>query len=144
MLKGNTDKLEPRTEVCIFIGYPRGTKGGLFYNPKDQKIIVSTNARFLEEDYVMNHKPKGRIVLEELREERPIQTFPPPITQEETLKDGELGVPLPRRSGRIAKSQANDTLGETINMMGDKPDLYVGDGTPGFVLALRDTTHTQT
>ena len=94
MLKGNIDKLEPRTEVSIFVGYPRGTKGGLFYNPKDRKVIVSTNVRFLEEDYVMNHKPKSRIVLEELREERPSQTFLSLIAQEETPQDGELGVPL--------------------------------------------------
>ena len=53
MLKGKTDKLEPRTEVCFLIGYPRETKGDLFYSPKDQKVIVSTNARFLEEDYVI-------------------------------------------------------------------------------------------
>ena len=64
MLKGKTDKLEPRIEVCFLVGYPRGTKGGLFYSPKDQKVIVSTNARFLEKDYVMNHKPRSRIVLE--------------------------------------------------------------------------------
>ena len=64
MLKGKTDKLEPRTEVCFLVGYSRGTKGGLFYSPKDQKVIVSTNAQFLEKDYVMNHKPRSRIVLE--------------------------------------------------------------------------------
>ena len=64
VLKGDTDKLESRTEVCLFVGYPKGTKGGLFYNPKNQKIIVSTNARFLEEDYVMNHNPMSEIVLE--------------------------------------------------------------------------------
>ncbi|XP_070029919.1 uncharacterized protein [Nicotiana sylvestris] len=29
VLKGKADKLESRTEVCIFIGYPKGTKGGL-------------------------------------------------------------------------------------------------------------------
>ena len=64
VLKGNTDKLESRIEVCFFIGYPRGTKGGLFYSLKDQKVIVSTNATFLEEDYVIDHKPRSRIVLE--------------------------------------------------------------------------------
>ena len=142
MLKGNTDKLEPRTEVYIFVGYPRGTKGGLFYNSQDRKVIVSTNARFLEEDYIMNHKPKSKIVLEELRGERPTQTFPSPIAQEEAPKDGELGVPLPRRSGRIVESQANDTPSETINMMGDEPDQHVDDGTPGLVLEQHDTTHT--
>ena len=64
MLKGKTNKLEPRTEVCFLVGYPRGTKGGLFYSPNDQKVIVSTNALFLEEDYVMNHKHRSRIVQE--------------------------------------------------------------------------------
>jgi len=51
----------------LFIWYPRGTKGGLFYSPKDQKVIVSTNARYLEEDYMMDHKPRSRVVIEELR-----------------------------------------------------------------------------
>ena len=46
-------------------------KGSLFYCPKDQKVIVSTNARFLEDDYVMNQKPRSKIVLEELRGDRP-------------------------------------------------------------------------
>ena len=47
-----------------------GTKGGLFYCPKDQKVIVSTNARFLKDDYVINHKPKSKTILEELRGDR--------------------------------------------------------------------------
>ena len=48
VLSGNTSKLESRTEVCLFVGYPKGMKGGLFYSPKNQKVIVSTNARFLK------------------------------------------------------------------------------------------------
>ena len=30
MLKGKIGKLEPRTEVCMFVGYPKVTRGGLF------------------------------------------------------------------------------------------------------------------
>ena len=74
--------MELRTNVCFFIGYHRGTKGGLFYYPKDQKIIVSTNARFLEEDYVMNHKSRSRIVLEELRGDKLTHNSSIPIVQE--------------------------------------------------------------
>ena len=59
-------KLESRTEMCIFIGYPKGTRGGIFYNPKEKKVIVSTHATFLEEDYMNNFKPKSKVVLEEL------------------------------------------------------------------------------
>ena len=61
MLKGKTGKLEPRTEVCMFIGYPKGTRGGLFYSPSDKKVFVSTNVTFLEDDYMTNFKPRSRL-----------------------------------------------------------------------------------
>ena len=44
VLKGNVGKLESKTEVCIFVGYPKRTKDDLFYRPKGQKVIVSMNA----------------------------------------------------------------------------------------------------
>ena len=40
--------------------------GWYFYDPREQKVFVSANAIFLEDDYIMNRKPKGRIVLEEV------------------------------------------------------------------------------
>lgn len=66
MLKGKTDKLESRIEVCVFVGYPKGTKGGLFYCPQEKKVITTTNAKFPEEDYLMNHVPRSKLVLQEL------------------------------------------------------------------------------
>ena len=56
-------KLESRTEMCMFIDYLKGTRGGIFYNPKEKKVIVSTHATFLEEDYMNNFKPKSKLVL---------------------------------------------------------------------------------
>ena len=56
MLKGKMSKLETRSEVCYFIGYPKGTFGWYFYAPREQKVFVSTNVIFLENDYIMNHK----------------------------------------------------------------------------------------
>ena len=38
--------LEIRSNVCLFVGYPKGTKGYMFYDPQDQKVFVNTNARF--------------------------------------------------------------------------------------------------
>ncbi|CAA0827399.1 cysteine-rich RLK (RECEPTOR-like protein kinase) 8, partial [Striga hermonthica] len=58
-------KLEKCSEARVFVGYPKGMKDGLFYSPEDSKVIVSTNARFLEEDYIMNHKPA--IMLKSIR-----------------------------------------------------------------------------
>ena len=65
VLKGKMSKLETRSEVCYFIGYPKGTFGWYFYDPREQKVFVSTNAVFLEDGYIMNHKPGGRIDLKE-------------------------------------------------------------------------------
>ena len=66
VLRKEPHKLESRSEVCLFIGYPKGTRGGLFYSSSEKKVIVSTNAKFLEEDYVKNFKPKSKVILEEL------------------------------------------------------------------------------
>ena len=66
VLRKEPHKLESRIEVCLFIGYPKGTRGGLFYSSSEKKVIVSTNAKFLEEDYVNNFKPKSKVILEEL------------------------------------------------------------------------------
>ena len=52
--------------MCMFIGYPKGKQDGIFYNPKENKVIVSTHATFLEEDYMNNFKPRRKVVLEEL------------------------------------------------------------------------------
>ena len=76
VLRKDPNKLESRTEVCMFVGYPKGTRGGLFYSPSDKKVIVSTHATFLEEDYISNFKPKSKIILEELDSAQQ-QTEPP-------------------------------------------------------------------
>ena len=58
--------MESHIEMCMFIGYPNGTRGGIFYNPKEKKVIVSTHTTFLEEDYMNNFKPRSKVVLEEI------------------------------------------------------------------------------
>ena len=69
MLKRDPSKLEAMSDVCLFVGYPKGTKGYLFYVPKEQRVLVSTNARFLEENYMIDNKPRSKVVLDELRAE---------------------------------------------------------------------------
>lgn len=58
MLKAKSDKLEPKTKIYLFVGYPKGTRGGLFCSLEDNKVFVRTNTKFLEEDYVKNFKSK--------------------------------------------------------------------------------------
>ena len=62
VLRRDPSKLEARSEVGQFVGYPRGTKGYLFYDPKKQRVIVSTNARFLEQDYMLDNKSRSKVV----------------------------------------------------------------------------------
>ncbi|CAA0824494.1 Uncharacterized mitochondrial protein AtMg00300, partial [Striga hermonthica] len=114
VLRTDTDKLEPRSEVRLFVGYPKETKGGLFYSPEDQKVIISTNARFLEEDYVLDHKPSSRHVLEELKG---VSTSIPSaldVTPQSTatcIADDALEQVVPRRSGRVVRSRCcQDTI----------------------------------
>lgn len=48
MLKPKIDKLESRSEVCQFIGYPKRTKSYYIYGQVDKNVFVSINVRFLE------------------------------------------------------------------------------------------------
>jgi hypothetical protein len=52
VLKGMSDKLEPNREVYLRVGYPKGTRVGLFYSLEDRKVFVSTNYRLLEDDHL--------------------------------------------------------------------------------------------
>ena len=78
VLKGKMNKLETRSEVYYFISYTKGTYGWYFYDPTEQKVCVSTNDVFLEGDYLMNHKPKGRIDMSEMEGE-PLN---PPVVED--------------------------------------------------------------
>ena len=47
--KFHLDKLKPKSEKCVFIGYPKETIGYTFYHKSEGKIFVSKNGSFLEE-----------------------------------------------------------------------------------------------
>ena len=55
VLKQSYDKLDEKAKLCWFVGYPKDTKDYNFYNKYDIKVFVSTNAKFMEEEYIMNH-----------------------------------------------------------------------------------------
>ena len=68
MLKEKFDKLQSKTEVVFLVGHPKETVEGLFYSHKDNKVFVSANAKFLENDYMNDYTPKSRVVLDEMNE----------------------------------------------------------------------------
>ena len=46
VLDKESTKLDSRSKVCMFVGYPKETKWGYFYNPKENKILIFTNVRY--------------------------------------------------------------------------------------------------
>nr|XP_009790744.1 PREDICTED: uncharacterized protein LOC104238152 [Nicotiana sylvestris] len=64
VLKGKADKLDSRTEVCIFIGYPKGTKGGLFYCPNEKEELSNE----VTNDSSLNVSQKPPILHEEVND----------------------------------------------------------------------------
>ena len=64
----------------MFIGYPKGTRDGIFYNPNEKKVITSTHPTFLKGDYMNNFKYRRKVVLGEVnlvRDPQETPNFPP-------------------------------------------------------------------
>ena len=43
-----SDKLAPKSDKFLFVGYPKETKGYYFYNASENKVFVARNGVFLE------------------------------------------------------------------------------------------------
>ena len=110
----------------MFIGYPKGTRGGIFYNPKEKKVIVSTHATFLEEDYMNNFKPKSKVVLEELDSvQDPPQTLIFPLLFPVDVQRGEnvQNVPESEQTQETAQDQIQETQEQEHNEeIGNPPE----------------------
>ena len=50
--KLHPDKLEPKSEKCVFIGYPKKTVGYTFYHKSEGKIFVAKNGSFPEKEFL--------------------------------------------------------------------------------------------
>ena len=49
ILKHSSNKLDAKSELCWFIGYPKGTRGYYFYSKSNMKVFLSINAKFMKE-----------------------------------------------------------------------------------------------
>ena len=50
------EKLEPKSEKCVFIGYPKETIGYTFYLGPEGKIFVAKDGSFLEKEFFSQKK----------------------------------------------------------------------------------------
>jgi hypothetical protein len=62
-----SDKLSPRSDKCIFVGYPKETKGCYFYYKSENKIVVARHAVFLEKEFLTRGSSESNVQLEEIQ-----------------------------------------------------------------------------
>src|SRR4051812_17717140 len=60
------EKLEPKSEKCVFIGYPKETIGYTFYLRSEGKIFVAKNVSFLEKEFLSKGVSGRKVELDEV------------------------------------------------------------------------------
>ena len=63
-----SDKLAPKSDRCLFIGYPKETKGYYFYNGSENKVFVARNGVFLEREFISKGTSGSTVQLEEIQD----------------------------------------------------------------------------
>ena len=61
-----SDKLAPKSDKCIFVGYPKETLGYYFYNRSEGKVFVARNGVLLEKEFLKREKSGRTVQLEEV------------------------------------------------------------------------------
>ena len=92
------DKLKPKSEKCVFIGYPKETVGYTFYHRSEGKTFIAKYGSFLEE--FLSKEVSGRKVeldevvvpypeLESSSSQKSVPVIPTPISEEANDDDHE-------------------------------------------------------
>src|SRR6266496_6740392 len=86
------DKLEPKLEKCVFIGYPKETIGYTLYHRSKGKIFVAKNGTFLEKEFLSKEVSGRKVELDEVivpylnletsSSQKSVPVIPTPISKE--------------------------------------------------------------
>ena len=66
MKKLQPEKLEPKAEKCVFIGYPKETIGYTLYLRSEGKTFVAKNGSFLEKVFLSKEVSGRKVELDEV------------------------------------------------------------------------------
>ena len=139
MKKLQPDKLEPKLEKCVFIGYPKETAGYTFYHRSEGKIFVARNGSFLEKEFLSKEVSGRKVELDEVTVPAPLlessssQKSVPvtttPISEEVNDNDHETSdqvITEPRRStrSRSAPEWYGNPVLEVMLLDHDEPTNY--------------------
>ena len=61
-----SDKLEAKSDKCLFVGYPKETIGYQFYNTLEQRSFVSKHDVFLEKEFILREDSGSKVELGEV------------------------------------------------------------------------------
>ena len=108
--------LEPKSEKCIFIGYPKETVGYTFYHRSEGKIFVAKNGTFLEKEFLSKEVSGRKVELDEVivpslnlessSSKKSVPVMPTPTGEEANDKDHETTDQVAtelRRSSRVVR-----------------------------------------
>ena len=139
MKKLQPDKLKPKSEKCVFIGYPKETIGYTFYHRSDGKIFVAKFGSFLEKKFLSKEVNGSKVELDEVIVPTPllenssslksVSVIPTPVSEEANDDDHETSDQVttePRRSTRICSAPewyGNHVL-EVMLLDHDEPTNY--------------------
>ncbi|GJY81237.1 putative RNA-directed DNA polymerase [Tanacetum coccineum] len=100
------DKLEARSEKCLFVSYPEESFGYLFYIPKDNVVFIARRGVFLEREMVSKEDSRSKIDLEEIQESVDEEHIVNTNTQQEVVthvKPNDISLSIHRTTGRVSK-----------------------------------------
>ena len=70
--KFHPDKFKPKSEKCVFIGYPKETVGYTFYHRSKGKIFVAKIGSFLEKEFLSKEVSGRKVELDEVTVPAPL------------------------------------------------------------------------
>ena len=114
MKKFQPDKIKPKSEKCLFIGYPKETVGYTFYHRSEGKTFVAKNGSFLEKEFLSKEVIGRNVKLDEVivpspeldssSSQKSVLVIPTPISEEVNDDDHETSDQVttePRRSTKV-------------------------------------------
>src|SRR6266496_4217783 len=110
------DKVEPKSEKCVFIGYPKENVGYTFYHRSEGKIFIAKNGFFLEKEFLSKEVSGRKVELDEVivpslqlessSSEKSVPVMPTP-TREEVNDDAH------ETSGQVTKELRRSTRAQS-------------------------------
>ena len=118
--KLQTDKLEPKSEKCVFIGYPKETIGYTFYHRSEGKTFVAKFGNLLEKEFLSKEVSGRKVELDEV-------IVPSPLMESCSSQKSVPVIPTP------ISEEANDDDHQTSDQVTTEPRRPPPSSTPLYM-----------